>query len=530
MSTAANALAESADLVAQLVDLIGSERVILDEDERAFYSQDVYEKRDPVLAVIRPPSVEALQSAVKAINRAGNAIVTRGGGMSYTNAYLPQETNSVCVDMRDLNRIVEINEVDRYVTVECGCSWQALHSALAERGLRTPYWGPLSGIRATVGGALSQGSIFLGSSRYGSAADSLLCLDIVTASGELLSTGSAAAHNAKPFFRNFGPDLTGLFTSDAGMFGLKARATLKLISAPENIGFASFAFHEPEALLDAMGAIGARGLASECFAFDPFLQSARMKRESLAKDVKTLGDVIKAGDGLMGGLKDGLKLVAAGRKILEGAPFSMHVSAEGADQHEVDRRLSQIRELVGDTGNEIENSVPKVLRANPFVPVNSMLGPTGERWVPVHGIVPNSHARTIQSAVAAFFEGHQEKLDQHGIDVGYLMTAIAHSGFLIEPVFYWQDAQAPFHQRVVEADHLAKLNNYPEDLAARKVVDDLKHGLADLFHEHGAAHFQLGKFYHYRNGRNPEALLLMQAIKQALDPQNRLNPGALGFG
>ena len=147
MSTAANALAESADLVAQLVDLLGSERVILDEEERAFYSQDVYEKRDPVLAVIRPSTVEALQSAVKAINRAGNAIVTRGGGMSYTNAYLPQEANSVCVDTRDLNRIVEINEVDRYVTVECGCSWQALHSALAERGLRTPYWGPLSGIR-----------------------------------------------------------------------------------------------------------------------------------------------------------------------------------------------------------------------------------------------------------------------------------------------------------------------------------------------------------------------------------------------
>jgi FAD/FMN-containing dehydrogenase len=43
----------------------------------------------------------------------------------------------------------------------------------------------------------------------------------------------------------------------------------------------------------------------------------------------------------------------------------------------------------------------------------------------------------------------------------------------------------------------------------------------------GAAHFQLGKFYRYRQGRDPAALALFDAIKAHLDPEGLMNPGAL---
>jgi len=79
----------------------------------------------------------------------------RGGGASYTDGYLPRDDGQVLLDLSQLNRIVEINEQDAYVTVEAGVTWEALKRALDERDLRTPFWGPFSGLLATVGGSVA---------------------------------------------------------------------------------------------------------------------------------------------------------------------------------------------------------------------------------------------------------------------------------------------------------------------------------------------------------------------------------------
>lgn len=514
-------------LLARLRASLGTQAVITDPTELAFYASDVYRQAPSGLAVVRPSSVDALSSAISLITAHRVAVVARGGGMSYTDAYLPTRADSVTVDVSQLNRIVAINEQDRYVTVECGVTWAALYETLKQRGLRTPYWGPLSGLCATVGGALSQGSIFLGSARYGSIGDSVLGVEVITADGSLLRTGSGSAANADPFMRYFGPDLTGLFVGDAGALGIKARITLKLLAASEKIDYLSFAFEHSDALCAGMAHIARSGLASECFAFDPFLQAQRMKRASLMADVKTLGKVMRSGGSLLGGLKEGVKLVATGRNFLDDVKYSLHLTIEANSEGELKANLASARELLTPLGREIENAVPKVLRADPFVPPNSMLGPSGERWVPVHGIVPLSKAQHALAQVAALFARHQAQMQALKVEVGTLMATIGSSAFLLEPVFYWPDCQLDFHKRMVEPSHLAKLTDFPENLAARELVDQLKHALADLFHNLGAAHFQLGKFYHYRGGRNKAALALFDAIKSALDPQGLINPGAL---
>ena len=93
------------------------------------------------------------------------------------------------VDTSRLDRVVEINVEDAYVVVDAGVTWKALHEALAAKGVRTPYFGPMSGSHATVGGALSQGSIFHGTARYGAWADAVLGLQVVTANGDILAPG-----------------------------------------------------------------------------------------------------------------------------------------------------------------------------------------------------------------------------------------------------------------------------------------------------------------------------------------------------
>ncbi|GIR69363.1 MAG: hypothetical protein CM15mP74_06140 [Halieaceae bacterium] len=59
----------------------------------------------------------------------------------------------------------------------------------------------------------------MGTARYGSAADIVVGMEVIDGSGRRIRTGQAAFHNGRPGFRQYGPDLTGLFVHDAGHLG-----------------------------------------------------------------------------------------------------------------------------------------------------------------------------------------------------------------------------------------------------------------------------------------------------------------------
>jgi hypothetical protein len=270
--------------------------------------------------------VETLQKVVAACTARGYAVIGRGGGLSYSGGYLPVRTRSVIIDMSRLTRIVEINTTDMYVTVEAGCTWVQLYTALQAKALRTPYFGPMSGFKSTVGGALSQGSVFLGSTRHGTSAESTLSLDIVLADGSLLQTGSASGVvRPSPFFRTFGPDLTGLFLGDSGALGIKARATLQLIPFPAESRYLSFSYQTAEDLLGALTAISRSGLAAECFGTDPYVQSRRIHEQNLSKDLGYLKAVAQNESSVMAGIGAAARMVWKGRRSLGGESFVMNV-------------------------------------------------------------------------------------------------------------------------------------------------------------------------------------------------------------
>lgn len=514
-------------VIAELQRLLGAANVVTDRTEREFYSQDVYRAGELPAAVIRPGSTEELAAALKAIAPAGLPIVPRGGGMSYTDGYLPSRPNSIMVDMLRMNRVVTIDAEDCYVTVECGATWKELCDALEPHGVRTPYYGPLSGLRSTIGGALSQGSIFLGSGRYGAAAESVIGLDVVLADGSVLHLGSHANKNGEPFFRQVGPDTMAMFLSDTGSLGVKARATFRLIRPQPESRYLSFSFDSAAELFAAMSEVAREDVVSEQFAFDPGLQAVRMKRVSLMEDAKSLKNVVKGGG--LKGLVEGAKVVMAGRNFLKEGTFSVHLSLDGRDAEDADAKAAIVRRIMAKGGTEAENTVPKVMRANPFAEVNSMIGPNGERWVPVHGTVPFSQATKMWETCEAVFAKHAAAVQQFDIDHGYLSCTVSQVGLLLEPVMYWPDARNAFHDRVLDAAYLAKLPTYPANPAASAAVARIREDLAAAFMQAGAVSFQLGKFYRYQEGLEPTAAAFLKQLKQIVDPQGRMNPGGLGL-
>jgi len=517
-------------LLDELVALLGHQHVLTDEASCVLYAQDVYTKGLPALAVAQPSGTQELARVVEAVTAAGHAVIARGGGMSYTSGYVPRETGSVIIDMQRMDGILEINAEDMFVTVQCGCTWKSLHEALEGTGLRTPYWGTLSGIHATVGGGMSQNSIFWGSARHGCAADSVLSLDVVLADGSVVSTGSNAQQQGSPFFRHYGPDLTGLFTSDTGALGLKATATLKLVPICEHREQLSFDFADFEPLIKAMSEIARAGLADECFAFDPHLQTVRMQRESLMSDVKKLAGVLKSGKSVLGAIKDGAKIAIAGRGYMKDVQYSLHVLIEDRVAAAATAAADEVRSICRrHQGDEIENSIPKILRANPFTPLNNMVGPNGERWVPVHTIVPHSKAESTTTAVKALFEKHDALMEQHGIGHGFLFATVSHNGFVLEPVFFTPDALDEIHKKTVEDNVLKKMQCFAANPAASEATAMVRKELIDLFREVGGIHMQIGKSYPYQEGLRKESLRLVDALKKAVDPQGRVNPGSLGL-
>jgi FAD/FMN-containing dehydrogenase len=530
MST--SALARIQDLpIERLIALLGSKNVIVDKTERAFYSTDVYRRADVDAAlVIRPGTVEELSQAVRLCTDYGAPVIPRGGGLSYTGGFLPTQPGSVIVDMLRLDRIVEINRTDMYVTVECGASWKSLYEALKPLGLRTPYFGPMSGYMSSVGGALSQGSIFLGSTQYGSVADSVLGLEVVTADGSIVTTGSAGGENdAGPFFRNYGPDLTGLFLQDAGALGFKARATLKLLQTPEHSAFVSFTFANHADLLASMSEVARRGLAAECYGADPYIWGMRLWDTDLSRDLKRVAGVVKAGRTFMKGLGDGLRMAMAGRAALQDVEYAMNVAVDGRTEAEVQFALSEIRAIALAKGKEVEATVPRAVRGTPFLPPNDILGPKGQRWAPSHGIAPHSRIVAVTDGLHAFFEERADLLKQHGVEWGYVTFAISTTAIILEPMLYWPGARELYHERIITPAHLEKLPKLDPSPEAADFMRQLRSDLSRFWVDQGCVHLQIGKTYRYLESRQPPVRALVEGLKALVDPHGLVNPGSLGL-
>jgi glycolate oxidase len=534
MATAAispTASDSTSQLTAALIGLLGADHVLTDAASRKLYAQDVFTDALPCAAVARPGNSAELAAVVRACTAAGHAVIARGGGMSYTGGLIPQREQTVTIDTQRMNRVLAINREDMHVTVECGCTWQVLHQALEPLGLRTPFWGTLSGSKATVGGGMSQNSIFWGSGKHGFATDSLLSLDVVLADGRILRTGAAALANGTPFLRQYGPDLAGLFAADAGALGIKATVTLKLLPRGAAQRFLSFDFPDFASQTAAMSAVARAGLASECFGFDPYLQQQRLKRAQLMSDIKSLGNVMKQAGGIGKALKEGARVALAGRRFMDNVVWSLHLmieeSCEAAAEHAAGAALAICQRHGGRT---IENSIPKLTRANPFGPVNNMIGPDGERWVPVHALVPHSKAAAAYAATQAVFAQHAAAIEAHGIGTGFLVATVSTHVFVLEPVFFWPDSLHELHRVSIDADYLRNIRGFGENLEARAAVTRMKAELGTVYRELGATHMQIGKAYEYLDGIDDTNRRLIGAIKAVVDPGNLINPGALGLG
>lgn len=519
----------AAQLVAALTAAAGENVVHADAATRDYYASDIFwQPGIRPSAVVAPENVEQASAAVKAATNMKYAIIPRGGGMSYTKGYLPPHEQAVVFDMRKLDRVLEVNAEDLYITVEAGCTWENIRAALEGTGLRTPYWGPLSGQRATVGGALSQNSAFFGSTTYATVAETVLGVTVILADGTVVTTGSAGRKNTLPFTREGGPDLTGLFLGDTGALGLKVSATLKLVRDAKEEGWLSFGFSTFDAMVSAQVEMAKTRSVTEGFGIDRTKAEHSASVNKLMDGLKTLGNVVKGGKSFFDGMKNAASVAAGGTAFLKAHEYTLHLVIEGRSKSDLEERLAEIKAIGTRYGKEIENTVPKVMRSKPFGPPRGMLGRDGERWVPIHSVFPMGTAREVVRRNDEFFAERKEYMEKHGITYSVMSMTVGNE-FFLEPAFYWSDEITPLHAQTLGDGVVGPWMNRPANEATRNAVVELRNATQELYLSMGGVNWQIARDYPFAEILKPETYALLKALKQAVDPNGLMNPGALGL-
>ena len=482
--------------------------VVADPAQLALATADLLPDEDAVLPslILRPRGTEQASAAMRVLARHGTAVVPRGAGLSYTGGVVPR-VPGVVIDTRAMADIT-VNAEDLTAVVGAGCTWEALARALRPHRLRPAVMPPISGSHATVGGAAAQGV---------AGSEGIVGLAVVLADGSVVLTGSWTAPGAHPFWRHYGPDLTGLFLADCGAFGIKTEIVLRLMPTGER-RFGSFAFERGVDVVEAIACIQ-RGPGGRTLAFDRARAEVATGNMEMHDAVRTVAAAAGNAGSLGQAVKDLLGLRGA-RERLEAAPWSLHLIAEGSTAALADAQLDAMARLCRDAGGTpIPSVVPQALDAKPFS-VRGMLGPLGERWVPVHGYLPLSRAAACLVGINTVFVERAAEIARHRVRVNWLVSSNG-AAITLEPMFYWHDALDPLHMAYLSQRNRARFGGSTPDPAARSFVRDLRVAVRDVMDRHGAAHGQLGRFYVSPRGD------MLARIKSVLDPERRVNPGVL---
>ncbi|MGQ9724361.1 MAG: FAD-binding oxidoreductase [Tepidimonas sp.] len=424
--------------------------------------ESAYTHIPPPQAVVFAESTADVVDALRIAAQWRVPVIPFGVGSSLEGQLLAVH-GGISLDVSRMNQIVAVHPEDMTATVQPGVTRLQLNEAVRHMGLFFPID---PGANATLGGMASTRASGTNAVRYGTMRENVLALQVVTASGAVMRTGTRAKKSSA------GYDLTRLFVGSEGTLGVMTEITVRLVPLPEAVSAAVCSFSSVEAAVRTTIAIIQMGIPiARCELLDEHTVCAVNAHSKLS-------------------------LPEAPMLLMEfhGSPTAVREQAE-AVQAIANEHGGHAFEWA--TSPEERTRLWTARHHAYFAGVQSR---PGCRAITTDACVPIS--RLADNILAAVADAEAAGLPY--FMVGHVGDGNFHMGYLIDP----DDA--------AERERAERLN--------RALVERALASGGTCTGEHGIG---LHKRDFLRAELGDEAIACMRAIKAALDPHNILNPGKI---
>ena len=199
--------------------------------------ESAYTTVPPPAAVVFAECTDDVAQTVRMAATYDVPIIPFGVGTSLEGHLLAVQ-GGISIDLGRMNKVLSINPEDLTVTVQAGVTRKQLNEEIKSTGLFFPID---PGADATIGGMSATRASGTNAVRYGTMRENVLGLEVVTASGEVIRTGTRARKSSA------GYDLTRLMVGSEGTLGVITEITVKLYPLPEAVSAATCSFPSIEA-------------------------------------------------------------------------------------------------------------------------------------------------------------------------------------------------------------------------------------------------------------------------------------------
>ena len=416
----------------------------------------------PPSAVVFAESTQDVADAVKLASQYEVPVIPYGAGSSLEGHLLAVQ-GGISIDVSHMNNVLSINAEDLTVTVQPGVTRKAVNEAVKSEGLFFPID---PGADASIGGMTATRASGTNAVRYGTMRENVLALEVVTASGEVIRTGTRAKKSSA------GYDLTRLMVGSEGTLGVMTEITLKLYPLPEAISAATCSFPTIEAAVRTVIQVIQLGVPiARCELIDA--GTVRMVNAHSKLGLREEHMLLMEFHGSPASVKEQAETVQEIASEFGGNAFQWATTPEERTRLWTARHNAYFAAIQSKPGC-------RAISTDTCVPISKLAD-----------CLLDSIAEADASAIPYFLVGH----------VG---DGNFHFGYLLDPALPEQREKA-------------------EALNQQLVARALRLG-GTCTGEHGIGVHKMD-FLHDEAGSG--AVEMMRAIKRALDPKNILNPGKI---